>query len=627
MRNYFFLLFSLILSCCCDNEFGTTIERIQKHGDIDPLGALIELDSLEKVADFSSEYERKKVQLLRVRLNDKAYYTATSDVEIKKLLRYFRTHGSSKEKQEAFYYAGSVYRDLMDIPRSLEYFLHSTEIAKNGNIDTLMLRNSYSQLHNLYVRVQDYGNALLAAEKECDISSRLGILDDVSRMHLVNAHFRRNNEDIACKLMEEILQEEITAEENRDFDVLFDLLYSYSYIGDKEKAGICFHLLSSHEPLSPANYLALARYYSFVGESDSCVQCYENVLSSNDLEAKYDASNQLFQYFMGKGDSEQALRYATIFNDISAELNLSKRQELAATVNNQYKYYRDKQEEEKIRKEGRFLASLAWATGILCLIITIISIALYYYQKYRRIKRLLGIANSLKITNELKREKEQELFNEEKLVEAITKKFVETKKEKECIEQELAATNVHITELTESLENAIAECKTKEIALINKEEELKNNEQSLHNRINEITIIDLQLQHTEQELRKKTILLEEKLKQNESLFRMLHQSDLHDNANTVIDSIKKAANGEEHLSDETWKQFITAVDNLYPLYHNDVIKTLGVMKKNQLRVCYLLKAGLSNTQIQNLVTDVSRATVWRWIKKYQTLLSEAINSI
>ena len=41
------------------------------------------------------------------------------------LLNYFEEKGSLPEKQEVTYYAGSVYRDLQDAPRSMEYFLKS----------------------------------------------------------------------------------------------------------------------------------------------------------------------------------------------------------------------------------------------------------------------------------------------------------------------------------------------------------------------------------------------------------------------------------------------------------------------------------------------------------------------
>ncbi len=256
-----FTLFLIAIACKDFNSVECELEEIKKVGDREPFVALAQYDSLQGQIGSASEYIRNKYALLGLRLRDKALLLHTSDSCIRRLVPYFEKKGTVREKQEVYYYAGSVYRDLKDTPRSLEYFLLSTEFTQNDNIDSLMLRNSYSQLHNLYLSVQDYSNALLAAEKECDISSRLGILDDVSRMHLANAHFRLNNEKIAYKLMGEVLQIEASAEENRNFGVLSDLLYSYSYLKDKEKAEICFNLLSDYEPLSSANYLSLAKYY------------------------------------------------------------------------------------------------------------------------------------------------------------------------------------------------------------------------------------------------------------------------------------------------------------------------------------------------------------------------------
>ncbi|MBR4921953.1 MAG: hypothetical protein IKZ62_11670, partial [Prevotella sp.] len=56
-----------------------------------------------------------------------------SDLMIKKLMSYFEDKGSLNEKQEVFYYAGSVYRDLQDTPRALEYFLKSLDYVMQGN--------------------------------------------------------------------------------------------------------------------------------------------------------------------------------------------------------------------------------------------------------------------------------------------------------------------------------------------------------------------------------------------------------------------------------------------------------------------------------------------------------------
>lgn len=114
----------LLFSCSDKHDLGD-YEKIKVIGDEDPNQALVMLDSLEIKIREMGEYAKHKYDLLRIRLNDKAYNVATSDLMIKKLLNYFEDKGSMLEKQEVTYYAGSVYRDLQDGPRSMEYFLKS----------------------------------------------------------------------------------------------------------------------------------------------------------------------------------------------------------------------------------------------------------------------------------------------------------------------------------------------------------------------------------------------------------------------------------------------------------------------------------------------------------------------
>ena len=104
-----------LLFSCSDKRALGDYEKIKMIG-------LAMLDSLEIEIREQNDYVRNKYDLLRIRLNDKAFNTAKSDLMIKKLLNYFEEKGSLPEKQEVTYYAGSVYRDLQDAPRSMEYF-------------------------------------------------------------------------------------------------------------------------------------------------------------------------------------------------------------------------------------------------------------------------------------------------------------------------------------------------------------------------------------------------------------------------------------------------------------------------------------------------------------------------
>lgn len=167
-----FIIF--LLTSCLRNKLLDEMERIKEIGDENPREALAMLDSLSQQAREGSEYVQAKYDLLKIRLNDKAYEMPKSDIEIKRLMEYFEKEGSMKEKQEVYYYAGSVYRDLQDTPLALENFFKSLDYAEdNTDCDSIMLRNTYSNLGYLQYGVQNYKESVKMAEKELAICKLL----------------------------------------------------------------------------------------------------------------------------------------------------------------------------------------------------------------------------------------------------------------------------------------------------------------------------------------------------------------------------------------------------------------------------------------------------------------------
>ena len=61
------------------------------------------------------------------------------------------------------------------------------------------------------------------------------------------------------------------------------------------------------------------------------------------------------------------------------------------------------------------------------------------------------------------------------------------------------------------------------------------------------------------------------------------------------------------------------MDELNPLFKDRLLKELGTFTEQQMQVFYLMRIGLSKPQIQNM-TNLSRVTVWRWVKKYDWVL-------
>ena len=173
---YFLCTFSMFLlfSCSEEQHILEELERIKTIGDENPKKALSMLDSLKIGIREESDYVKNKYDLLHIRLNDKADNIPISDIMIKNLIGYFEENGSILDKQEVYYYAGRVYRDLQDTPRSLEYFLKSIEYAMyENNCDSIMMRNAYSNLNDLYYKVQNYNDAVKMAQKELEITKQM----------------------------------------------------------------------------------------------------------------------------------------------------------------------------------------------------------------------------------------------------------------------------------------------------------------------------------------------------------------------------------------------------------------------------------------------------------------------
>ncbi len=83
---------------------------------------------------------------------------------------------------------------------------------------------------------------------------------------------------------------------------------------------------------------------------------------------------------------------------------------------------------------------------------------------------------------------------------------------------------------------------------------------------------------------------------------------------------KKTSTVKENMKTADWKQLYQAVDELYPTFKDRILKELGTFTEQQMQVCYLMRIGLSKPQIQSM-TELARVTIWRWVKKYDWILT------
>lgn len=578
MSNWFKLCFQvffiLILVACSKNATLKELERIQKTGDNDPKVALTMLDSLEMEIRSEPEYVRARFDLLRVRLNDKAGNIATSDIVIKKLIAYFESNGNASDKQEVYYYAGSVYRDLQDTPRAMEYFLKSTDCFARKSCDSVMLCNTYSNLNDLYYKVQNYREAVDMAKKELDISKKMGKDVILPSMHLGTAYLALKETKRAKTAFDTAFYHIIRSKDISTYrEFLIYLLCDYSDLGEMERAKACF-LRIKQVPLaqlSPFSCMAFAQYYEAVGKKDSAIIYCKRILDSGrDLYNQYDAAKLLYQLYEGEGDTDSACRVAAVYMQLSDSLDFGERQELSATINNEYKYHLDQKKERELKdKEARYRNTLILVSLILFLLGSL-AYVLYVRRKNKNSQEIVQLSSEL-----------QCVFDDEKLLrEDIHKK-----------ENELAMLKMTTQKSSDELDRTKLELER----------------------------VNAELSDYEMALKAKKQQLAEKINQNKTFIKLLHQSELAVNAEDVIYTVRESSTGKRNMKAADWKQLYQAVDELYPSFRDKLLKELGTFTEQQMQVCYLMRIGLSKNQIQNM-TGLSRVTVWRWVKKYDWVL-------
>ena len=582
MNKYFWWIcipITLLLISCSNYNDSTLdrMERIKEIGNENPKLALVMLDSLEVDIRNENDYAKNKYDLLQIRLNDKANNLPTSDIMIKRLVRYLEEHGSISEKQEAHYYAGSTYRDLQDTPRALEYFFKSLDYALDyrEECDPIMLRNTYSNLNYLYYQVQDYTNALKMGVKELESCRQIQTDVIVPFVHIGAAYLALDSIPQAEMALDSAYAHIIQSRDiSRHQESLIFVMYHYSCMRKKQKAKECVNLITSNplDEFNPSSCMAFAWYYESLGKYDSAsIYCKRVLDDGTDFVNMYDASRNLFRIYNEVGDARSACKYAEFNMLLSDSMDLGKRQELAATVNNQYQYHLDLKKEQNLRDEKERYKNTLIIVLFTTLLLASGGYILHIRRRNKHLKVIAGLSSELQRISDNDRQLQEDIKKKEKELSKSKKSLENTSNELNNVKQELQRVNNELTEYNEALKE--------------KEEQLA-----------------------------------ERMEQNKSFIKLLHQSELEGKAEDVIHAIRQSSTGRMNMGSADWKQLFKAVDELHPTFKDRLLKELGNFTEDQKRVCYLMRIGLSKSQIQNM-TNLARVTIWRWTKKYDWVIT------
>lgn len=399
-------LLSLLGACGRQEDSGKerlllgNIEEAWQLCEIDLSAAQARAEELADSVGGASEYVRQKYDMLAIRLRDKRDIIPSSPDSALQVLQYFARRDNAIDKERSCYYAGSAYRDLKDYPQAVNYFLKATDAARQGkDADTLLWQNALSQLSHLYILLLNY-------EEELNVAMQSVELAKASQRNLafyladVATAYQNLNDTLLCL---QYLDEAHRAIRQENFHPRYGrtLAYMLSVYARYNRYSMVDALLQKLAQLPegqrPHNYeLSLALCHEKALRTDSAILHYTSYYNKEqDITGRYEATAGLQRCYLRKGDFRQAALWGSRLYDTNDSIIALRAFEQTERARDTYVYFRNREEEQRIRQEGEAIARrsrfiiFTSTTIVLSLLCIIMGGLVYISQRRKRYTEVL----------------------------------------------------------------------------------------------------------------------------------------------------------------------------------------------------------------------------------------------
>ena len=396
----FFMSICLLTLLSCkdgqeDKQLLKSIEQTWQLCETSLPDAWAKAETLKDSVRLTSEYIKQKYDLLSIRLRDKMEVIPSSPDSALQTLSYFEGRKNPVDKERAYYYAGSAYRDLKDYPRAVNLFLKAADIAEQSrDADTLIWQNALSQLRNLYMLQLNYEEELNVALQSVALAKQSGKNLECYLMDAASAYKHLNDSAqslLYCDQSYDVIKKEgIQSKHGR---ILSSLLATYSDYHQYDKIdSLLVMAYSLPADKRPQNYeLCLAKCYENKSLTDSAIVYYKASYNKTDnVAGRYEASAGLQRCYLQKGDYRQAALWGQSLQETNDTIVAERAFEQTQRARDEYRYLRDKEAERAIVQRGERIIFFSVIAGLALLSLVMGLMAFYHYKKKKLTEELIG---------------------------------------------------------------------------------------------------------------------------------------------------------------------------------------------------------------------------------------------
>ena len=508
-----------------------------------PDSAMAIMDSIGQTKDRLSRSERMYYELIRAKVQNRAYVDFTTDSVMLEVADYYDHHGTANERMLAHYLLGCTYRDLKEAPMSLQCYYDAVEAA-----DTLSSDCDYSTLMSIWGQI-----AMILSKQSMPVET-LAALNYYQKYALLNVDTLNYIKGLELSLMSyNTLRDTTKIIETAENVRRLYLEHGFSQQAARTVTSAIYVWLSRHDYDKVRKlqlvyetqsglfdeygniakgkehyYFGKGMYYEGIGKLDSAEYFYRKLFNARHT---FDACNGLTRIYKKIGNIDSVSYYSTLKDSVFDEMVTDLHTEAMRQVKGMYDYSRN--QKLAIQKEQESLRYKYTVYSVL-LIAIIALFALFRIFKGindRKTARIASLASQY--SDSLKHV--EDIRDELLLVKTDKDRFVEMR------QQEI-----------DRLERQLAE---------------------YHKQVREMTVSD-------------------------------HLNALLKSA--IVATFKAMGNGTRNVSESDWRTLCQTIELYLPNFYSDVIQN-GNLTDQEIRTCILVLIDIGNIETSNILgTSPSR---------------------
>ena len=404
-------------ACQQYKDYPEAIQRAESCMDTHPDSALHYLSAYADSISTQPEETRMYYHLLTHQAKDKLYMKPTSDSLINRIVAFYDETDVKDKQMLAYYYQGSVYRDLNDAPRALKAFQQVLQLGEGYPPCDLFAR-TYNQMGTLFAYQGLYDESLEANKQSVQQYLLQGkknrtsyALRDIARMYDA-----KEQRDSALHYYQEACGTALNAKDsNRYYSILSELGGVYYSLSDFKTAKYLLNTSINTHTKNPANiYAILGAIYQTQGDMDSATYCFKQMLESGELRKQYHAHHHLFQIEMDQNNTQEAMGHYYAANILEDSIKRITATETVAKMNALYNYQCAEQANIQLQLTKEKQTRSIWVLSFFILLLLGIGTTIYQHMQKKHQtalskEKILHIQTEEKYNNSLKKIEENQL--------------------------------------------------------------------------------------------------------------------------------------------------------------------------------------------------------------------------